>query len=271
MSYLGVLSRISELQHMSVAAPALPQAPTAVAARGVASRRSSPDTAVSFEEALRQAQQAAAPGTTSPYVPGLYGGSPVAAGPTGTVGPGHTQGGGVRVNRLGYAPPLAPGSWHPSAWYEKAGSQWSKGYHTGVDFGAAAGTPVFAIADARVVRAGRAGVLGNQVIIELPDGKYASYNHLGSIAVSQGDTVVAGQRLGGVGNTGTSYEGGPDGMHLHFEITRTVTWGTEIDPAPYIVGGLSGAGYTTIPGGGGAGLAPGNPQGWRPRRSGPAS
>jgi murein DD-endopeptidase MepM/ murein hydrolase activator NlpD len=52
------------------------------------------------------------------------------------------------------------------------------------------------------------------------------YGHMieGSSTVNVGDTVVAGQIIGRVGNTGSS-----TGAHLHFEIREN---GIAIDPMP---------------------------------------
>ena len=58
--------------------------------------------------------------------------------------------------------------------------------------------------------------LGNHVIVDLGDGRFALYAHLqpGSVTVEEGDRVRAGQRLGRVGNTGSS-----TAPHLHFHVT----------------------------------------------------
>jgi hypothetical protein len=59
-------------------------------------------------------------------------------------------------------------------------------------------------------------IVGNQVVLRLRDGRFATYGHLqtGSVRVRRGQRVRAGQVLGRVGNTGQS--GGP---HLHFQLT----------------------------------------------------
>jgi murein DD-endopeptidase MepM/ murein hydrolase activator NlpD len=93
-------------------------------------------------------------------------------------------------------------------------------FHKGLDMNPGAGTPVHAIA-AGVVRFatpyGNTG-LGVHVILDHQiDGQLVSslYAHmqLGSLAVSEGQTVSVGQTLGNVGTTGQS-----TGPHLHFEI-----------------------------------------------------
>ncbi|MFJ3969553.1 M23 family metallopeptidase [Streptomyces parvus] len=58
-------------------------------------------------------------------------------------------------------------------------------------------------------------IVGNHVILDLGDGTYAVYAHVrrGSLRVKAGDTVRAGQQIGGVGNSGNSSE-----PHLHFQL-----------------------------------------------------
>jgi hypothetical protein len=56
-------------------------------------------------------------------------------------------------------------------------------------------------------------VYGNLVIVNHGDGSYALYAHLDSVAVSSGQSVGRGQKLGVMGNTGQS-----DGAHLHLEL-----------------------------------------------------
>lgn len=113
--------------------------------------------------------------------------------------------------------------------YKVAGSMWSSGYHTGVDFAAATGTPLQAVGAGTVVSAGWAGAYGNQVVIQLADGHYAQYGHLSSLSVSAGQTVTAGQQIGLSGSTGNS-----TGPHLHFEIRTTPDYGSDVDPVAYL-------------------------------------
>ncbi|MEV7993713.1 M23 family metallopeptidase [Streptomyces sp. NPDC086077] len=113
--------------------------------------------------------------------------------------------------------------------YRVAGSMWSSGYHTGVDFAAASGTPLKAVGEGTVVSAGWAGSYGNQVVIKLADGYYAQYAHLSSLSVAGGQTVTAGQQIGLSGSTGNS-----TGPHLHFEIRTTPDYGSDVDPVAYL-------------------------------------
>lgn len=111
------------------------------------------------------------------------------------------------------------------------------GYHTGVDLsvGGKTGVAAKAITQGKIVFAGMGGAgaaYGNHVILQLPDGKYALYAHLNSVAVQKGQTVGAGQMVGIVGTTGNS-----SGIHLHFEIRNDATAyaeGVFQDPISYL-------------------------------------
>ncbi|MET9832768.1 LysM peptidoglycan-binding domain-containing M23 family metallopeptidase [Streptomyces sp. NPDC006385] len=113
--------------------------------------------------------------------------------------------------------------------YKVAGSMWSSGYHTGVDFVVPTGTSLKAVGAGTVVSAGWAGAYGNQVVIQLADGHYAQYAHLSSLSVSSGQSVTAGQEVGLSGSTGNS-----TGPHLHFEIRTTPDYGSDLDPVAYL-------------------------------------
>ncbi|MFE0512523.1 peptidoglycan DD-metalloendopeptidase family protein [Streptomyces sp. NPDC058964] len=113
--------------------------------------------------------------------------------------------------------------------YHVAGSMWSSGYHTGVDFVVPTGTPVKAVGAGTVVSAGWGGAYGNQVVLRLNDGYYAQYGHLSRLSVSAGQTVTPGQQLGLSGATGNV-----TGPHLHFEIRTTPNYGSDVDPVAYL-------------------------------------
>lgn len=93
--------------------------------------------------------------------------------------------------------------------------------HDGVDFIPGVGTPVMSIADGVVVLATEnGGGLGVNVEVQHNiDGELvtSSYAHMqyGSLAVSVGQQVTAGQQLGLVGTTGQS-----TGPHLHLEMFK---------------------------------------------------
>ncbi|MCX5054197.1 MULTISPECIES: transglycosylase family protein [unclassified Streptomyces] len=116
--------------------------------------------------------------------------------------------------------------------YHVAGSSWSKGYHTGVDFPVPTGTTVKAVAAGRVVSAGWGGSYGYQVVIRHSDGRYSQYAHLSAISVKAGQGVGSGQRIGRSGSTGNA-----TGPHLHFEVRTGPGFGSDIDPVAYLRAG----------------------------------
>jgi murein DD-endopeptidase MepM/ murein hydrolase activator NlpD len=113
--------------------------------------------------------------------------------------------------------------------YHVAGSMWSSGYHTGVDFVVPTGTSLKAVGAGTVVSAGWGGAYGNQVVIQLADGYYAQYAHLSQLSVSAGQSVTAGQQIGLSGATGNV-----TGPHLHFEIRTTPDYGSDLNPVAYL-------------------------------------
>lgn len=103
--------------------------------------------------------------------------------------------------------------------------------HHGVEFenpsgttvgSAADGVVVFADADDAATIAWVPAFYGNVVVIKHPFPGYSTplytvYGHLSTITVENGESVMAGQKIGEVGATGTA-----QGSHLHFE-TRAGT------------------------------------------------
>ena len=87
--------------------------------------------------------------------------------------------------------------------------------HRGLDYAASMGTPVRAIGDGVVVRAGRAGGYGNVLEIRLRNGYVTRYGHLRNFArgLRPGTRVAVGQTVAFVGTTGLS-----TAPHLHFEM-----------------------------------------------------
>jgi murein DD-endopeptidase MepM/ murein hydrolase activator NlpD len=96
--------------------------------------------------------------------------------------------------------------------------------HLGVDYAAAIGTPVHAVGDGIVVRAGRKGQAGRTVTIK-HNGTYTTqYLHLSryGTGIKSGAYVMQGQVIGYVGSSGLS-----TGPHLDFRFFRN---GKAIDP-----------------------------------------
>lgn len=103
-----------------------------------------------------------------------------------------------------------------SAGYGQRGS-WSR-YHTGQDFAAPTGTPIYAAASGIVLSPTSGSWAGINVVIQHIDGDATLYAHMSKRIVSPGEAVKAGQLIGYVGNTGRSY-----GSHLHFEYYKAGT------------------------------------------------
>lgn len=127
----------------------------------------------------------------------------------------------------GYTLPVTGGT--IGTGYHVAGSMWSSGYHTGVDFVVPTGTTVKAVAAGTVVSAAYDGAYGNEVVIRHADGEYSQYAHMSQLSVSAGQTVTEGQQIGLSGATGNV-----TGPHLHFEIRTTPYYGSDVDPVAYL-------------------------------------
>jgi murein DD-endopeptidase MepM/ murein hydrolase activator NlpD len=99
--------------------------------------------------------------------------------------------------------------------------------HEGVDFAAPTGTPVYAAADGVVVDAAPNGGYGNWIRIDHSSKLSTVYGHLLAFApgIEPGESVVRGELIGFVGNTGRS-----TGPHLHFEIRSD---GKPVNPITY--------------------------------------
>ena len=101
---------------------------------------------------------------------------------------------------------------------------WS--FHTGVDLGAAEGTPIYATRSGTVTTATYSDVYGNYVTINHGDGYSSLYGHMTHYVVSAGEYVSQGEVIGYVGSTGWS-----TGPHLHFTIYYN---GSTVNPMDYI-------------------------------------
>ncbi len=96
--------------------------------------------------------------------------------------------------------------------------------HPGIDFAAPNGTPVRAVGDGAVIKAGFGGGYGRMIEIRHRDGMITRYGHLRGFAsgLREGQVVGQGQVIGFVGSSGLS-----TGPHLHFE---TLVNGESRDP-----------------------------------------
>jgi len=96
---------------------------------------------------------------------------------------------------------------HPILGYSKM--------HTGTDFAAPTGTPIYAAGNGTIVKAGWNGGYGKYVKIRHANGYETAYAHMSRISkgITPGARVTQGQTIGRVGTTGRS-----TGPHLHYEV-----------------------------------------------------
>jgi murein DD-endopeptidase MepM/ murein hydrolase activator NlpD len=96
--------------------------------------------------------------------------------------------------------------------------------HNGTDFGAPAGTPVYASSYGTITKRGNYGANGNFIAIAHEKGYETGYSHLSRFedGIKVGDQVKRMQVIGYVGSTGRS-----TGPHLHFSAKKN---GAFIDP-----------------------------------------
>jgi murein DD-endopeptidase MepM/ murein hydrolase activator NlpD len=111
--------------------------------------------------------------------------------------------------------------------------------HTGVDFAAAIGTPIYATADGTIDKVD-VSFSGYGKVIEIDHGfGYRSrYAHMHGFAVRQGQKVKRGDLIGYVGNTGLS-----TAPHLHYEVFVN---GIHANPVHYFFNDLNPAEYEKI-------------------------
>jgi Membrane proteins related to metalloendopeptidases len=118
--------------------------------------------------------------------------------------------------------------------------------HIGTDIGAPAGTDIYATASGTIIEmvnyciegdSSCGGAYGNNVkMLHNIEGKdvVTVYAHIqeGSIVVAIGQQLKAGDKIGGVGNTGRSF-----GNHLHFEILEGIDYfpGSKAERIRYVV------------------------------------
>lgn len=111
--------------------------------------------------------------------------------------------------------------------------------HTGIDFTAATGTPIYATGDGTVKEAGYDnGGYGNNVVVNHGYGYASLYAHMQKVKVRVGDRVKRGEVIGWIGSTGKS-----TGPHLHYEVIKN---GTKIDPIHFFFNDLTAADYERL-------------------------
>lgn len=98
--------------------------------------------------------------------------------------------------------------------------------HRGLDFRAAAGAPIHAVADGVAALADNQFFAGNVVYVDHGLGVFSIYMHMSEIDVKEGDKITRGQVIGKVGATGRA-----TGPHLHLSL---MVQGTGADPLPLL-------------------------------------
>ena len=101
--------------------------------------------------------------------------------------------------------------------------------HQGQDFAAPLNTPIHATAPGVVSFAGMRSGYGKTVEIDHGRGFKTRYAHLNATAVTPGQRVALGQRVGAMGSTGRS-----TGVHLHYEVWMD---GRPLNPARFMKAG----------------------------------
>lgn len=111
--------------------------------------------------------------------------------------------------------------------------------HTGMDFTAAIGTPIYATGDGYVSVAEIGGRgYGNHIVINHGYGYQTLYAHMSRMKARRGQSVKRGEIIGYVGNTGTS-----TAPHLHYEVRKG---GRPINPINFYYNDLTPIEYETM-------------------------
>jgi murein DD-endopeptidase MepM/ murein hydrolase activator NlpD len=114
--------------------------------------------------------------------------------------------------------------YHLTARFGQSSGLWAH-YHTGLDFAAPSGTPIYAIANGVITFTGYDGSYGNKTVETLPDGTEIWYAHQSEIGVKVGEKVVQSSQIGRIGSTGNV-----TGPHVHIEVRPG--GGDPVDPYP---------------------------------------
>ena len=109
-----------------------------------------------------------------------------------------------------------------------SGYTYNPSVHPAIDIGGAEGNAVWTVDNGVVVYAGWSNWgYGNLIVIDHGNGWQSAYAHLSAVAVTCGQSVFQGTRIGAVGNTGNS-----SGAHLHFELVYN---GVKVNPLNYLI------------------------------------
>lgn len=105
-------------------------------------------------------------------------------------------------------------------------------FHSGLDFAAPSGTPIYSTGDGVIEEASLSDVgYGNHVVVNHGYGYKSLYGHMVRMKVKRGQTVKRGDVVGWVGSTGKS-----TGPHCHYEVSKN---GTKVDPVYFFYNDLT--------------------------------
>lgn len=98
--------------------------------------------------------------------------------------------------------------------------------HTGIDFSASKGTPIYATGDGVITQINTEfGGYGKSIVIDHGFGFSSRYAHMNDFTVKKGQKVKRGDQIGTVGNTGSS-----TAPHVHYEVLKD---GKNVNPVNY--------------------------------------
>lgn len=128
---------------------------------------------------------------------------------------------------------MLPNSSPVAAAYKSSSYGWRRdpftkrrAFHSGLDFTARRGTPIYAAGDGVVTFSKRTSGYGRLVKIDHGSGLETRYAHASKLLVKSGERVSKGQVIAKVGSSGRS-----TGPHLHYEIRLN---GAALDPRKYL-------------------------------------
>jgi len=98
--------------------------------------------------------------------------------------------------------------------------------HNGLDFRGSHRQPIYAAAPGTVKYSGWKSGYGRTIEIDHGNGLMTRYAHLASLNIDQGQSVIAGQHIAGMGSSGRS-----TGTHLHFEVRLN---NRAMNPKPFL-------------------------------------
>ncbi len=110
--------------------------------------------------------------------------------------------------------------------------------HSGIDFTAPQGTPIYATGDGVITTAGNNTGTGNHVIINHGYGYETEYMHMVRIKAKMGQRVKRGEVIGWIGSTGAS-----TGPHCHYEVHIN---GNPVDPVYFFFNDLTAEQYDRV-------------------------